>query len=158
MASVFHARAAVVAGFIAVAAALWLGPRLDSARARPTDFDLELQALDRDIGVIERASDRDRDGHETARLAYLLYQRGSLAERPDDFQQVRRLIDKARLQAGPLPELRLLQATLDLRVHRLEAARHAIDESPDLADNVDAQMIAADIDLQRGEYDSAQRR
>jgi tetratricopeptide (TPR) repeat protein len=157
MASVVRARAALIAAVVAVEAGLWLGPRLESARAGPTDFDLELQALDRDIGVAEHISDDQRDVRETTRLAYLLYQRGSLTERADDFQRVRRLLEKARHEAGPLPELRLLQATLDLRVHQLEAARHAIDEFPDLAENMDAEMIAADIDLQRGAYDSAQR-
>ena len=157
MAGVVRARVALVAAVVAVEAALWLGPRLESARAGPTAFDLELQALDRNIAVAEHVPDGQRDVPQTSRLAYLLYQRGSLAERPDDFRRVRGLLEQARQQAGPLPEVRLLEATLDLRVHQLEAARTAIDEFPDLAENVDAEMIAADIDLQRGEYDSAQR-
>src|SRR4029079_14762656 len=60
-------------------------------------------------------------------------------------------------QIGPQRDLVLLRSTLYVRVHRLQDARALLERSPALASDPDAQLLAADIDLQQGGYDRARR-
>ena len=147
---VLSARRALTAGAVIVGAAVWIGPRVASVRLSPTDFERELRAIDDEI-----AGGGSMDADSQTKLAYRLYQRASLTDRPDDFETARSLLVRTIERVGPSPDLRLLQATLALRFHQLDAARSAIHTAPQLAESAEAQALVADIDLQQGRYDQA---
>ncbi|HUK33928.1 MAG TPA: tetratricopeptide repeat protein [Vicinamibacterales bacterium] len=154
MARRLHARAALTVALVATLGVLWWAPRAKSA-ARPTDFAREMSSIDADLAVLRpRAAD---DPDTATRLAFQLYHRATMTAQSGDFAPALAAVNRA-LDDWPNPDLWLLRATMDLRFHRLEDARqhvNAIDE----ADRVDgAQLLLADIDVQRGAYAEARRR
>jgi len=151
MARVVHPRLALTAALVATVGVVWLAPRAGE-RLRPTDFNRDVRQMDADIAALAG----DRTGSSVA-LAYRLYQRAALTERPDDYRDVRGALAAARARDGRAPDLCLLEAMLSLRFHELDAARNALDDAPELAGSAEAQALAADLDLQRGHYDAAQQ-
>lgn len=153
-----HARVALTAGVVVVGLATWVAPRFHASLARPSDFDAEMLTMEADIGRLRgRAAAQPADVESSTRLAYRLYQRATLAGRPEDVEAAQAMLDRTRQRAGSVPALALLQASLDLRQHRVSAARASLRMAPSLSENSDAQLLAGDIDLQHGQYDSAKR-
>ena len=162
-----HARVALTTAIAAIVAAVWIAPRVTSARLRPTDFDLELRRMEDEIAALTKraaaSTDQIPDAESAVRVAYVLFRRASLTGRPEDFDATQAGVDRARASAGPMPELSLLQATLDVRFHRLAAARLALErvrgaDATWVSDSPDAQALLADIDVQDGRYDAAAAR
>jgi tetratricopeptide (TPR) repeat protein len=152
-------RACIAVGAVLLGAATvaWVAPRGDSTRVRPSDFESELVSLDREIAALGGHAVPQIEAQLAKRLAQRLYQRAALTEREDHFHAVRRVLDNLHDRDAREPGVALLDASLQLRFHRLGAARAALQRSPDLAGSSEAQMIAADIDLQMGRYDAAER-
>ena len=148
---------AVAGCILAVAAATWLAPDLEDRPIRPSDFDSEVRALDQDIKTIVAPARQGIPPQQAMRLAQGLYRRGTLTQRSSDFDQLHAVLDGLNRDLGADPDVLLFRATLDLRFHRLGAARDSLARSPDLGGDFEAQMIAADIDVQQGRYDLAQR-
>ena len=152
-----YARAALTAGIVTVGLATWVAPRFNAGDLRPSDFDAEMRTLETEIAHLRAgAAARPEDVEPAAMLAYGLYRRAALAARAEDFAATQAELDRARQRAGSVPAFSLLQATLDLRQHRLGAARTS-SMAPALAGNPDAALLAADIDLQQGQYEAARR-
>jgi tetratricopeptide (TPR) repeat protein len=149
-----HARTALIAALAAIVAALWLAPRARSAW-QPTDFDRERSRLDADIAALRPRASGAPD--VATRLAFQLYHRATLTAQPADFAPIETLVD-ATVREFPTAELRLLRATIDLRFHRLRAARDGLRAIADLERDDDAQLLLADIALQEGAGDEARRR
>jgi tetratricopeptide (TPR) repeat protein len=142
---------------LAVAAAIWVAPDLEDRPLRKSDFDTEVRALDLDINAIVASSRQSLAPEQAMRLAHRLYRRATLTQRSSDFDLLERILDDLNRDLGAHPDVSLLRASLDLRFHRLGAVRASLARSPDLEGHLEAQMIAADMDLQQGRYDRAQR-
>jgi tetratricopeptide (TPR) repeat protein len=154
MAGRLHARAALTAGLVAIAVVVWLGPRVRSAW-HPTDFDREMARIDADLAAL---GPNGLETPETAtRLAFRLYHRATLTAQSADFAPIETLVDKA-LREWPIADLRLLRATIDLRFHRLDAARRDVNAVGDVANDDTGQLLLADIAMQEGTYPEARRR
>ena len=125
---------------------------------RPTDYDIELARIDRDISELEDgALAIPIDVERATRFAYRLYQRASLTGNLAGLGAVQTAIDDAIRQVGPWADLCLLRANLHLKLHRLVDARRDLEMVPGLADTPRARALKADLDLQEGRYESARK-
>jgi tetratricopeptide (TPR) repeat protein len=131
-------------------------PHLQHGSAGRSDFDVEVAALDAEIASM-RAAAGASNPEASVRLAYRMYSHAALTGRADAFAALEAFVNALHERLGPRRDVVLLRSTLDVRVHRLPAARALLEESPALADDPDAQLIAADVDLQQGHYDRARR-
>lgn len=114
--------------------------------ARPTDFDTELTQIDRRIAT-----------SEPARAAGLRYARAALTGLPADADLAARTASRAIETFGPHPDLLLLQATVDMHVHRWQEAERLLAASPVLAASAEGRLLRADVDLQHGRYAEARQ-
>jgi len=153
-----HARvyiyAAVALTVLAVCVSAAVAPRRQHGSARRSDFDVDLAALEADIASL-RATASPADPETSVRLAYRLYSHATLTGRAADFTALESFADSLQQQIGPQRDVVLLRSTLDVRVHRLQDARARLDGAPALADDPDALLLLADLDLQQGHYDRA---
>jgi tetratricopeptide (TPR) repeat protein len=123
---------------------------------RPTDYEIELERIDRDISELEdSALAIPIDVGEATRYAYLLYHRASLTGNFAEFEVAETAIDDAIRHIGPWADLCLLKANVDFKLHRLVDARHDLEMAPELADVTQARALKADLDLQEGRYEDA---
>jgi tetratricopeptide (TPR) repeat protein len=139
---------------IAVCVSAAVAPLRHQRSASRSDFDVEVGALDAEIAAL-RASAGSANPDASVRLAYRLYSHAALTGRADDFSNLEALVDRLQNDLGPQRDIVLLQTTLFMRVHRLDAARALLEGSPALAGDPEAQLIAADVDLQQGRYERA---
>ena len=122
------------------------------------DYQSELAKIEREISQLNGDSSRQSgDGEQTLRWIYLLYLRASLTANPDHFRLAEAEIDKAIRTIGPSEELYLARANLNLKRHRLQAAKADLERLPDWAENPKIAVLKADIDLQDGKYEEARR-
>jgi tetratricopeptide (TPR) repeat protein len=147
---------AVALTVVAVCVSAAVAPRLQHGTARRSDFDVEVAALDAEVASM-RATGGTADPEASIRLAYRMYSHAALTGRAEDFAALEPFVDTLQQQIGPQRDLVLLRSTLYVRVHRLQDARALLERSPALASDPDAQLLAADIDLQQGGYDRARR-
>jgi tetratricopeptide (TPR) repeat protein len=142
---------------LAFGGATWLAPDLERRPSEVSDFEAEVRALDRDIDALAARTAGNAPPRDVIRLAQGLYRRGTLTGQSSDFDRLRGVLGGLGDDAGADSELLLLRATVDLRFHRLDAARASLARWPGLDGDLDAQMVTADIDVQHGRYEQAQR-
>lgn len=119
-------------------------------------YDDELLATKRDVANLEAlVREHPNDLEKRVRLAYRRFHRASLTCGPADFAAVETEIANAIRSFGALEDLCLLQATLNLRFHRLAAARASLDMQPQLASRPQGRTVLADCDFQEGRYAQA---
>jgi tetratricopeptide (TPR) repeat protein len=120
-------------------------------------YDDELATTTTDIAHLESVVQRHQgsDAATHVRLAYCRFHRASLTCNPADFEAAEAAIQEAVRALGAREDLCLLQATLDLRFHRLAAAKTALDEPPRLSSRREGRVILADIDFQEGRYEQS---
>ena len=123
-----------------------------------TDYEIELERIDRDISELESKALADSiDVGKTTKFAYRLYHRASLTGNLAEFEAVETAIDEAIRRIGPWADLCLLKANLDFKLHRLVDARDDLEMAPGLADSHQARALRADLDLQEGRYEDARK-
>jgi tetratricopeptide (TPR) repeat protein len=123
---------------------------------RPTDYEVELERIDRDISELEdSALAIPVDAATASMFAYRLYHRASLTGNLAELEAVETAIDDTMRQIGPWADLCLLKANMDFKLHRLVGARHDLEMVPELADVPQARALKADLDLQEGRYEAA---
>ena len=142
---------------VGVAGATWIAPDLEDHPIRPSDFDAEVRALDSDINALAASPGKSLAPDSAMRLAHRLYGRGTLTPHSTDFDVLQNLLNGLESRVGPRRDISILQATLDLRFHRIGAARDALARSSALEEDVEAEMMSADIDVQSGRYEAARR-
>jgi tetratricopeptide (TPR) repeat protein len=149
---------AVALSAVAVCVGALVAPHVRQRPDGPSDFDLERRALAAELASL-RASTAvvTANPADAIRLAYRWYSYAALTGRGEDFRALEAFVDGLQHELGPQREIMLLRSTLYVRVHRLDAARALLDEFPALADDPEAQLIAADVDIQQGRYDRARR-
>jgi tetratricopeptide (TPR) repeat protein len=119
--------------------------------AAVTDFEKDLTKIDRDLAELGTPCGTD----QITRRAGRLYQRAALTGRLDEFATAETGIAEALQQIGPWPDLCLLKANLDMKFHRLEETKRALDMAPGLAASFPGRVVWADIHLQEGRYQEA---
>jgi tetratricopeptide (TPR) repeat protein len=121
-----------------------------------TGYDDELAATKRDVAnLVALVREHPDDSEKRVRLAYRQFHRASLTCRPADFAAVEAAITDAIRSFGALEDICLLQATLNLRFHRLAAAKASLEMQPGLALRPQGRMVLADCDFQEGRYERA---
>ncbi len=124
----------------------------------PTDYEIELERIDRDLSELGDGALADPiDVEEATRFTYRLYHRVSLTGRLAEFDAVETAIDRAIRQVGPWADLCLLKANIDFKLHRLTEARRDLEMARGLADTPQGRALRADFDLQEGKYEEARR-
>jgi len=125
-------------------------------RPRMAGYDDELAATTKDVARLESfLSQNPTNPERYVRLAYRRYHRASLTCQPADFEAVEAAISDAVRAFGALEDVCLLQATLNLRFHRLAAAKMSLATQPRLASRFEGRTLLADCDFQEGRYEQA---
>jgi len=125
---------------------------------RPSDYEIELEETDREISRLEERTDTTPlDAATATRYAYRLYHRASLTENYCEFEAVETAIDDAIRRISLWPDLCLLKAHLDFKLHRLAKARQDLEMVRGPADFPQGRALKADLDLQEGRYEDARR-
>ena len=123
-----------------------------------TDYQHDLEAIDRDAAELQNeAKSGSLDKQQITRLAYRIYQRAALTGRPDDFVAAEAAINAAFQQISAWPDLCLLKAHLDMKLHRLVETKYDLDLAPGLAGSFAGRVVWADIHLQEGRYQEAKQ-
>ncbi len=123
-----------------------------------TDFELEMQQFERDLAELgPKASSNPMSADHVTKYLYRLYQRASLSGNLADFQLVESELSSAIERLGPAPDLCLLTANLDFKLHRLAATRRDLQMSPSVADTAQGRAISADIVFHEGNYGEARQ-
>ena len=118
-----------------------------------TDYQRDLEKIDRDLSTLEKPEDTE----QVTRRAYRLYQRAALTARLDEFAVAEAAVADAFEQVGPWPDLCLVKANLDMKFHRLAEAKQALEMADGLATSFPGRVMQSDIDLQHGRYQSSRR-
>ncbi len=121
--------------------------------AKLTDYRKDLEKIERDLAELANPSDTE----QVTRRAYRIYQRAALTGRPDEFTAAERAIADALERIGPWPDLCLIKANLDMKVHRLTGTKRALEMAPGLAESYPARVLWTDIHLQEGRYQEAKK-
>ena len=116
----------------------------------------ELARAEEDIAGLEsRLKVRPRDLEQRVRLLYRMFHRASLTGAMEFFEALGTATAEAIAEFGPIEDLCLLKANLDLRFHRLAEARQDLELAPLLPGRSEGRVVLADIDFQLGRYDEA---
>jgi tetratricopeptide (TPR) repeat protein len=123
-----------------------------------TDFQLEMQKFEQDLAELRPpALANPMSADHVTKYVYRLYQRAALSGNLNDFQEVESQLQSAIDRLGAAPDLCLLKANLDFKLHRLAATKRDLEMSPGLADIPQGKTITADVMFQDGRYDEARQ-
>lgn len=123
-----------------------------------TDFAKEIQKFEQDLAELRpQALANPTSADHVTKYTYRLYQRAALSGNLDYFQEVESELQAAIERLGPAPDLCLLKANLDFKLHRLAATKRNLEMSPELADTPQGKTIAADVTFQEGLYEEARQ-
>lgn len=119
----------------------------------PTDYEIELGQIDKEICELEQKIDAGQgDAGTTTRSLYRTFHRASLTGSLAEFEVTEAAINNALRRIGPWPDLCLLKANLDFKFHRLANAKRDLAMAPGLVDSIQGQQLNADINFQEGRY------
>jgi len=125
---------------------------------RPTDYNIELEQIDKDISELEDSVITiPIDIEKATKFVYRLYHRASLTGNFAGFKVAETAMNNVMRQVGPWADLCLLKANLDFKFHRLANAKHDLAMVPGLADCFQGKALQADLDLQEGRYEDARK-
>ena len=143
-----------------LASGVWLAFTLlwvaGCGKVAPTDYDIELAQLDKGIAALEDVafvspSDVDR----VSSFVYLLYRRAALTGNATDFDAAQQALDHAMKEVGAAPDLCLIKANIDFKLHRVPETKRDLDMIPGLGASADVRALRADVAFQEGDYESA---
>jgi tetratricopeptide (TPR) repeat protein len=121
-----------------------------------TDFDIELERMERGIAELEDdALQLPIDRVKITKLAYLQYQHASLTGNLDGLYVAEKTLDHAIQHLGQDGDLYFLKANIHFKVHRLHDVENDLNASTDLRESPQGRTLKADLDFQQGRYDAA---
>jgi len=121
-----------------------------------TDFDIELDRIDRGIAELEdNALQLPIDRVKITKLAYLQYQHASLTGNLDGLSVAEKTLDHAIQHLGRDGDLYFLKANIHFKVHRLDDVEQDLNASTDLLESPQGRALKADLDFQQGHYEAA---
>ena len=131
---------------------------IDNKLSPPTDYEVELGRIDREMsGLREAAFAAPVDSEKAARLAYLLFHRAVLTASAADLAAAEGALEKAFEQTSAFADLYLLKANLDFKLHRLAETQRDLKALSPFAGNAQIIAMTAGVALQEGRYAAAQR-
>lgn len=137
------AAAVIAAGFL---------PILPAEKTGPTDYQRELNQIESDLAALpSKVAEPER----TLRRTGLVYRRASLTADFAGFRAAERAIETAFATVGPTPDLLLLRANFNFKLHRISAAEDDLQLLDEQMPGVTS--LRADIAFQRGQYDGARK-
>jgi len=123
---------------------------------KKTDFDIELDRIDRGIAELEdNALQLPIDRVKITKLAYLQYQHASLTGNLDGLSVAEKTLDHAIQHLGRDGDLYFLKANIHFKVHRLDDVEQDLNASSDLLESPQGRALKADLDFQQGRYEAA---
>ena len=124
-----------------------------------TDFETELQRIDKDISELkDSVLTVPIDTEKATRFVYRFYQRASLTGSFAELEAAATAVNDAIRQGiGPAADLYLLKANLDFKFHRLADVRRDLEMGPGLADSFPGRALEADLHFQEGRYEDARK-
>src|ERR1051326_7309674 len=100
-----------------------------------TDFQNEMRAFELDLEHLRPpALAHPMSADHVTKYVYRLYQRAALDGNLELFQEVEAELDGAIARLGPAPDLCLLKANLDFKLHRIAETRRHLKMSSGLAE------------------------
>lgn len=114
-----------------------------------SDYEADLLRLQKQIDEVRSAAAAD-----PAKLAAVVYRRASLTADFAELQTAERAIDAA-WQVAPSPDLLLLRANFNFKMHRLRRAKEDLAQLTDGSEGEPVKTLAAQIAMQEGDYASA---
>lgn len=121
-----------------------------------TDFQIEMRAFELDLEDLRPpALAHPRSADHVTKYVYRLYQRAALDGNLGLFHEVEAELDGAIARLGPAPDLCLLKANLDFKLHRIAETKRDLKMSSGLAETSQGKAISADIVFQEGNYEEA---
>lgn len=125
--------------------------------AKRTDFENELERIRQELAELNgNALTLPVDSAKVSRLAYLQYQRASLTGNLDALGDADATLDNAIRHLGPSGDLYFLKANIHFKLHRLNDVEQDLQLGRDLLLSTPGRALKADLDLQRGRYQTAQ--
>lgn len=123
---------------------------------KPTDCELELRQIDKQLSELEESVHSTCINSEKAtRFVYRLYHRASISGSFAEFERVESEIDTLISSMGPKEDLCLLKANLDFKFHRIENVKRDLMMARALAGRPEGKAFIADILFQEGRYEDA---
>ena len=123
-----------------------------------TDFQIELRAFEQDLENLRPpALANPMSADYVTKYVYRLYQRAALSGNLEYFQEVEAELNGAIARLGPAPDLCLLKANLDFKLHRVAQTKLDLQMSSGLAETSQGKAIFADIIFQEGNYQEARK-
>lgn len=129
---------------------------MDSKTDKPTDFEIELGRIDKEISELrDTAFAAPFDSERATRFAYRLYQRASLTGDFAALEVAEAASNRAIGQVRNTADLYFLKANLDFKLHRLSDVKSNLEADVGLRDSLQARALRADLDFQEGRYADA---
>ena len=123
-----------------------------------TDYEAELGRIDQELsGLKDAASSTPTDTEKAVRLAVRLYNRAALTGNAAEFIGAEGALKNAVEQLGPAPELALLQANIEFRLHRVADAARGLEALSRSASGAQIEALRAGILFQKGRYEEARK-
>jgi tetratricopeptide (TPR) repeat protein len=146
------------ATFAALLFSLPIASLINTKLRVPTDYDAELGRIDQELsGLKEAASSTASDAEKAVRLALRLYNRAALTGGAAEFIGAEGALKHAVQQIGPAPELALLQANIDFRLHRVADAARGLEALSRSGGGAQIEALRAGILFQEGRYEEARK-
>jgi tetratricopeptide (TPR) repeat protein len=131
---------------------------MNSKTNKPTDFQIEIERIEKDISELEdNALNLPLDSEKATKFVFRLYQRASLNGNLADFRVAEAAINSAIAHLCHTADLYFLKANLDFKFHRLADVRRDLEMGPGLKDSFQGRAIMADLDFQEGRYEAARK-
>ncbi|HEX8652414.1 MAG TPA: tetratricopeptide repeat protein [Pyrinomonadaceae bacterium] len=125
---------------------------------KPTDFEIELERIDRDLAELEESAlSVPFDSQQATKFAYRLYQRASLTGDLRELALAERAINRAIRRVSNAADLYFLKASLDFKLHRVADARRHLSMVEGLRESLQGRALEADLDFQEGRYKKARK-
>jgi tetratricopeptide (TPR) repeat protein len=125
---------------------------------KPTDFETELERIDKEIAELkDNALSSPFDSERATRFVHRLYQRGALTGRFEELKVAEEAIDKVIPKLNHAEDLFFLKANIDFKFHRLADVRRVMEMCPELRASFQGRAIQADLYFQEGRYGDAEK-
>ena len=121
----------------------------------PTAYQQELESINTEIDRLNKKLAVKPNQKDALRLVYHLYRYASLTSDFTDFKKTETALQNTLNQYGSSLQLLLFRANLNLKLHRLPAAKADVVEIAKYGGSTQTEILKADIALQQGQYQIA---
>ncbi|MCK5191646.1 MAG: tetratricopeptide repeat protein, partial [Methylococcales bacterium] len=120
-----------------------------------TDYKLELETINTEIDSLNRKLSIQANKKDALRLIYHLYRYAGLSGDFDDYKKTEVTLQNTLNQYGSSQQLLLFRANLNFKLHRLSKAKADLIRIARNNNDIQVEVLKADIALQQGQYELA---